>query len=141
MPLPETGLIPFKIYPELEGHSVLIVHSERVRREWADILRNMQKMQTLVPEELPDDLVSYIEDNGIEAVIIHPSTMQDIDALTQAFSAGTKVVVVQKSGDVGPHFFEINQRALDNGLSSVSLLYNTNIGNVVALLANQFVSK
>lgn len=141
MLLPETGLIPFKIYPELEGHSVLVVHSEKVRGEWADILRNMQKMKTFTLNELPDDLLSHIASSDREAVIIHPLTMDNIDELTRAFSMGTRVVVVQKSGDVDPHFFNINQKALDNGLPSISLLYNTNIGNVVALLADQFVSK
>ena len=134
----EKGPRPFKIYPELKGHSVLIMDSEKFAREWADALRSMQEMNTGILFDSPDDLYTYIKDNQYESVIIHPNNRHDIDGVIRAYNNGIKVVVIPKSVGIFPVFARLNQVAAEAGLPCVDPAFRIYVHEAMAMLADQF---
>jgi hypothetical protein len=115
-----------KFYPNLEGHSVIVIEDFSVSQTIITHLKRMEKMKTF------DGSMRQVGTNGLlslsqqmeyreaEAMIIHPwDNDKCIDQIIEANQRGYKVIVMLGNEDVDPERIPAYQRLKDSNIKTI----------------------
>lgn len=105
----------------LRGLSILVIESGYPAFEISDqclVLHNARSVD--LQRVVPKDLLHYLEENSIDAAIIHPAGLGDKEEILQAHSGGRKLVVIKRDPPASPEERQMYKCFEEAGITTIA---------------------
>lgn len=128
-------------YGNLKGHSLLIIESKKLARSFHSLARVIAEMEPIEwRKSVPRNLLDYMNKNGIETAIIHPTNTDEVPEIIKAHQAGKKIVVLEGYW-VSKEQGEMYEKLEKEGIAIVNKLENDTLVNSLNILSELLSKK
>ena len=103
----------------LSGHSVLLVESRKLLGEMFAEGYVTHEMKPIEAKEfVPENLLEFMNKNGLESAIIHTALLQDEQLILEAHRRGKKIVVIERDPPATTDEADMYQRLESEGIAT-----------------------
>ena len=106
--------------PQLKGHSLLIIEDQDLLGHMFAHCMITEGMKVRSNTAIPDDLLSYMNESGIEALIAHTAYTNEEQAVLEAHTNKKKVVIIKRNPPATREESALYKRFEEAGIATVN---------------------